>query len=136
LIKLNTSAIKPRPLSKLRVLLLVWEGGCPLHSIIPTNKISLDCRLGCINFINTLVVDYPLLHKYNFLELIEASPNILNDSLRDGSLDIAAISSFEFLSNKQLYKVLFEYKKQEHKEQQKILFQIKKAAMSGLFYEV
>jgi len=77
-----------------------------LHSIIPTNKSLVKCRFGRINFINTLIIDYPLLNKYNFDSVLEASPSQLNQALRESQIDIAPISSFEFLSHKEIYKRL------------------------------
>ena len=64
-------------------------------------------RLGQINFINCLPINYPIakldLEAYSF---VDASPAELNQALREGSVDIAPISSYEYLSNKDLYDLI------------------------------
>lgn len=81
-----------------------WVGGCQLHSIIHTNK--LHYRLGQISFINTLPIDYPLLLNYSFDDLIQSYPSKLNHLLKEKYLDLAPISSFEYLCNKDNYSII------------------------------
>lgn len=61
-------------------------------------------KLGQINFINCLPVNLPLAkiagHGY---EIIEGAPAKLNSLLSSGKLDLAPISSFEYLKNKDQY---------------------------------
>jgi chorismate dehydratase len=65
-------------------------------------------RIGQINFINCLPINIPLArmgfaNKLEY-EIIEGNPAELNQMLRNQELDIAPISSYEFLSQPMLYK--------------------------------
>jgi chorismate dehydratase len=66
-------------------------------------------KLGQINFINCLPVNLPFqICKQSFdsrfeFSLTEGVPSVLNTSLRQNLIDIAPISSFEYLTNKALY---------------------------------
>ncbi|MDA1020624.1 MAG: menaquinone biosynthesis protein [Cyanobacteria bacterium] len=61
-------------------------------------------RLGSINFINCLPVNYKSADLFeDSFELIESSPSDLNRMLRVAELDLAPISSYEYLLNKPLY---------------------------------
>lgn len=69
-------------------------------------------KLGQINFINCLPVNLPLqiYRESSSRELefnvIEGVPSALNLALRTNQIDIAPISSFEYLSNKNLYEIV------------------------------
>ncbi|MEY3370744.1 MAG: hypothetical protein RLZZ361_1414 [Cyanobacteriota bacterium] len=69
-------------------------------------------KLGQINFINCLPVNLPLAiyRKESFqefeLSVIEGVPSALNKALRTNEIDIAPISSYEFLCNKNLYEII------------------------------
>ncbi len=66
-------------------------------------------QLGQINFINCLPVNYPLAleqkPRFDF-EIFEAVPADLNSKLRKSELDLAPISSFEYLQNQDQYQIL------------------------------
>jgi chorismate dehydratase len=67
-------------------------------------------KVGQINFINCLPVNLPLdrLGLGNEIEyqVFDSVPSVLNQKLSLGELDIAPISSFEYLSNKDKYQYL------------------------------
>ncbi len=66
-------------------------------------------RLGQINFINCLPINYALskFTDHNFsIQSYDSVPSTLNLKLRAGELDLAPISSFEYLKNKSLYELL------------------------------
>ncbi|MBT6842807.1 MAG: menaquinone biosynthesis protein [Candidatus Melainabacteria bacterium] len=61
-------------------------------------------RIGSINFINCLPVNYKSADLFeDGFEFVESSPSDLNRMLRAGELDLAPISSYEYLLNKPLY---------------------------------
>lgn len=64
-------------------------------------------KIGQINFINCLPIDYPMskvaLQAY---EYYSASPSELNAALREGEISLAPISSYEYLSHKDLYDLI------------------------------
>ena len=64
-------------------------------------------KLGQINFINCLPINYPI-SKLNLddYEFTDASPAELNKALRERLIDIAPISSYEYLSNKDSYDLI------------------------------
>lgn len=77
---------------------------------MPVNKPLI--KLGQINFINCLPVNLPLQiyresssSKLDF-NVIEGVPSALNLALRANEIDIAPISSFEYLSNKNRYEIV------------------------------
>lgn len=79
-------------------------GGCQLHKATRTNFKTV---LGQINFINCLPVNYPVSKlELDSFEFKDASPAELNLALREGSVDIAPISSYEYLSHKDLYDLI------------------------------
>ena len=67
-------------------------------------------KIGQINFINCLPINLPLerlgLADDIELEIIEGPPAVLNEKLRNGELDLAPISSYEYLQNKDKYQYL------------------------------
>lgn len=67
-------------------------------------------KLGQINFINCLPINLPLeslgLGNEIEYELFNSVPAILNQKLSSGELDIAPVSSFEYLQNKDKYQYL------------------------------
>lgn len=73
---------------------------------MPKQTISL----GQINFINCLPVNLPLqklgLGENVDYEILNTVPAVLNQKLNSGELDIAPISSYEYLSNQDKYKYL------------------------------
>lgn len=77
---------------------------------MPVNKPLI--KLGQINFINCLPVNLPLqsLRVNPGLDMdftvIEGVPSKLNLALRNAEIDIAPVSSFEYLSNKKLYEIV------------------------------
>ena len=78
--------------------------GCQSHKNIHM------LRIGQINFINCLPVNLPLerfgLRDDLEYEVVEGSPAFLNEKLKNGELDLAPISSFEYLANKDKYEIL------------------------------
>lgn len=90
-----------------------------MNQIAETKSVDLKQELslvhvGDINFINYLPISLPLTFnfidskkqpKYKF-EVLSDVPTKLNEKLRLGEIDLAPISSFEFLQNRYLYGVL------------------------------
>lgn len=75
-----------------------------MHKVTRT---SFKTVLGQINFINCLPVNYPISKlDLGAFEFKNASPAELNQALREGEVDIAPISSYEYLSNKDLYDLI------------------------------
>lgn len=80
--------------------------------MIKTATKVCKCRLGQIDFINTLPIDYPL-HKFlreknpdfDFTIFCQV-PSVLNKMLFNSELDLAPISSIEFLRHQDFYKRL------------------------------
>lgn len=74
-----------------------------LINSLPVEKL----KLGKINFVNCLPIDYPLslINGYSG-HIFEGNPTEINLALRNGSIDIAPISSYEYLSNKSLYELI------------------------------
>lgn len=73
--------------------------------------IQTQVRLGQINFINCLPINLPLSHYLQAftpinITIYDSVPSDLNKKLREGDLDIAPISSFEYLSNKDQYELI------------------------------
>jgi chorismate dehydratase len=84
------------------------EGGCQLSKLslikgLPRAKL----KFGKINFVNCLPIDYPLslINGYSG-HIVEGNPAEMNLALRNGSIDIAPISSYEYLLNKSLYELI------------------------------
>jgi len=77
---------------------------------MPVNKPII--KLGQINFINCLPVNLPLQIYLNStnpeleFRVTEGVPSALNLALRTNQIDIAPISSYEYLSNKNLYEIV------------------------------
>ncbi len=77
------------------------------------HKTTAMLKIGQINFINCLPVNLPierngfgeLGHKYEF-EIFNSIPVELNHKLASGELDLAPISSFEYLRKKEYYQYL------------------------------
>jgi chorismate dehydratase len=66
-------------------------------------------RLGEINFVNCLPVNYALSHCTNrpfSIQTINSFPADLNQKLRNSELDLAPISSYEYLKNQDQYEFL------------------------------
>lgn len=87
-------------------------------------------RLGQINFINCLPVNFALQKQNNILsnfdlEIFSSVPTELNTKLRKGELDIAPISSFEYLKNKDQYEILDGISISSKKEADSVLLCIK-----------
>jgi chorismate dehydratase len=76
-----------------------------LSKVSLTNDVLINqLKFGKINFINCLPIDYPMTLNPNFNgHVIEGSPTKVNQALREALIDIAPISSYEYLSNKKLY---------------------------------
>lgn len=70
--------------------------------MLTTTKQSL--KIGQINFINCLPIN--LEQASLEYQVTQASPSELNQMLRAGELDLAPISSYEYLSNKELYQLI------------------------------
>lgn len=83
-------------------------------------------KLGQINFINCLPINLPLerlgLGDKIEYELFDSVPAILNQKLSSGELDIAPISSYEYLSNKEKYQYLDGISISSKKEADSVLF--------------
>ena len=86
-------------------------------------------KLGQINFINCLPVNMPLARKglssiagkFEY-EIIEGPPSKLNEMLKNGELDLAPISSYEFLKNRDLYQNLEGISISSKKQADSVLF--------------
>lgn len=64
-------------------------------------------KMGRINFINCLPIDYPLSQINNeAYDFRDASPAELNKQLRKNEINIAPISSYEYLSHKDIYQLI------------------------------
>ncbi len=64
-------------------------------------------KLGQINFINCLPINLPFADEGNeVFEIIQGHPTQINELLRKGEIDLAPISSYEYLSNPDQYEIL------------------------------
>ncbi len=64
-------------------------------------------KLGQINFINCLPINLPFADDENeVFEIVQGHPTQINELLRSGEIDLAPISSYEYLSNTDKYEVL------------------------------
>lgn len=64
-------------------------------------------KLGQINFINCLPINLPFADEENeVFEIIQGHPTQINELLRNGDIDLAPISSYEYLSNPDKYEIL------------------------------
>jgi chorismate dehydratase len=86
----------------------------------------MKINIGQINFINCLPVNLPLerlgLGDDIEYEIFDATPAILNQKLSCGELDIAPISSYEYLINKDKYQYLDGIGISSKKEADSVLF--------------
>ena len=99
-------------------------------------------KLGQINFINCLPVNLP----FQFLRvnpdqeldyrIIEGVPSALNLALRTGEIDIAPISSFEYLSNKHLYEIVPDLSISSFKQADSVILFIKKDLQINALQEI
>ncbi len=76
----------------------------------PSARNDLTLKVGQINFINCLPINLPLAKlglgdKIEY-EIFNSVPAVLNQKLSLGELDIAPISSYEYLQNKEKYQYL------------------------------
>jgi chorismate dehydratase len=83
-------------------------------------------RLGQINFINCLPVNYPLTQYLSAnpfpITVISSTPSDLNRKLYQGEIDIAPISSFEYLSHRDSYDLLEDISISSIKDADSVLF--------------
>jgi chorismate dehydratase len=89
---------------------------------------TIKCRLGQIDFINTLPIDYPL-HKFlqsknpDFdFTIINATPSQLNKLLFNEELDVAPISSIEYLRHEDKYLLVPDLSISSYKEAESVKF--------------
>jgi len=81
-------------------------------------------RVGKIEYLNTLPVYYGFVtgKVVADVELVEGVPSELNKLMREGKIDIAVISSYEYLSNRQVYLLLPDFSISAYKKVYSVLF--------------
>ncbi len=107
------------------------------NTINAQSTINKVLNLGEINFINCLPVNLALqkhlLTAIDFeTKITRGSPNDLNAMLRNGILDLAPISSFEFIKNRENYILINGISISSKKEADSVLFFIKDTESKSL----